>query len=543
MVFWMPTPVLRDKKSKFYWLRKRVPDRYRAIVGRAEVWKSLQTTDRKHAAARCATLSVELEEDWERRWLAQQAGLPDPIAQTPPFTKLTARKISALAGECYREFVAKHSDNPSRFLLKEEESRQNSWPRDSLLCDKLFVYRPEVRDFLRRKNLRLTPDDRYRFSLAFFKARGLALTSVRRFSEGDFREPPETSYFAPPEPEHLDAFVWFEKYRKAVDLSGPTVDRWLPAIQAFTKFVGHSDLARVTDRQIRDWKNKLLEEVVRIRKELRPRKRRTVRDVYLAAINAVFEYLVQELELEENPAAQIVVRGIKTEKEDDEKGFTDKDARTILAATLEPRSHLISGEMAAARRWVPWILAYTGARVNEITSLNPEDITEVEGVLCFVLRKDRTKTRKKRNVPIHSHLIEQGFLAYVAERRKLRKPLFYEPARSRGGPGSHPHYQKVGERLGEWIRTLDVDHNVWPNHGWRHRWKSQSRDLGMHAQVADFIQGHGGGSVSAKYGEKWPKTLAKAIEMIPRYRIGSLSKKAHGHSRKRETIIDRQRAL
>jgi hypothetical protein len=66
-------------------------------------------------------------------------------------------------------------------------------------------------------------------------------------------------------------------------------------------------------------------------------------------------------------------------------------------------------------------------------------------------------------------------------------------------------------------RTLPVDHNVWPNH----RWKSQSRDVGMHAQVADFIQGHGGGSVSEKYGARWPKTLKRAVEMIPRYRIAA----------------------
>jgi integrase len=157
--------------------------------------------------------------------------------------------------------------------------------------------------------------------------------------------------------------------------------------------------------------------------------------------------------------------------------------------------------------------------VNEITSLQPSDIVTVQGIVCFSLPKERTKRRKRRIVPIHSHLIEQGFLAYVAQRKKLRKPLFYDPARSRGGREAHPHYQKVGERLAEWVRKLPVDHNVWPNHGWRHRWKSQSRDVGMHAQIADFIQGHGSGSVSAKYGAKWPKTLKRAVEMIPRYRI------------------------
>ena len=219
------------------------------------------------------------------------------------------------------------------------------------------------------------------------------------------------------------------------------------------------------------------------------------------------------------PRAEIKIRGVEMEKNDDEKGFCDGDAQTILTATMAPPPRRMSAEMAAARRWVPWISAYTGARVNEITSLQPTDIGPVNGVLCFKLPKERTKTRQKRNVPIHSHLVEQGFLAYVEKRRKLRLPLFYHPARSRGGPDAHPHYQKVGERLAEWIRTLAVDHAVWPDHGWRHRWKSQARDVGMHAQIADFIQGHGSGSVSSRYGTKWPKTLARAIEQVRAYRV------------------------
>jgi integrase len=279
-------------------------------------------------------------------------------------------------------------------------------------------------------------------------------------------------------------------------------------------------LAKVTKKQAIDWKNVLLQQDVRVGREVRKRAPRTVKDVHLAALKAVCQYLVDEDKLAVNPVAGVVVRNVETEKDDDEKGFCDQDARTILKATLKTGSHLLSAEMAAARRWVPCICAYTGARVNEITSLQPTDIVMVQGIVCFSLPKERTKGRRRRIVPVHSHLIDQGFLGYVGQRKKLRKPLFYDPARSRGGKGAHPHYQKVGERLAEWVGSLPVDHNVWPNHGWRHRWKSQSRDVGMHAQVADFIQGHCSGSVSAKYGSRWPKTK-KAVEMIPRYRIAA----------------------
>jgi hypothetical protein len=79
----------------------------------------------------------------------------------------------------------------------------------------------------------------------------------------------------------------------------------------------------------------------------------TIRDVYLAATKAIFQFAVDQGQLADNPAEEVKVRVRKKVKER-EKGF---EAETILAATLWPFSHLISIEMKAARRWVPWIRA------------------------------------------------------------------------------------------------------------------------------------------------------------------------------------------
>lgn len=57
--------------------------------------------------------------------------------------------------------------------------------------------------------------------------------------------------------------------------------------------------------------------------------------VHLAALKAICQYLVDEDKLTVNPVAGVVVRNVETERDDDEKGFSDKDARTILAATLQ----------------------------------------------------------------------------------------------------------------------------------------------------------------------------------------------------------------
>ena len=47
------------------------------------------------------------------------------------------------------------------------------------------------------------------------------------------------------------------------------------------------------------------------------------------------------------------------------------------------------------------------------------------------MKSERQPTRKFREVPLHSQLIEQGLLDYAKSRGA--RPLFYDPRSSRGG--------------------------------------------------------------------------------------------------------------
>lgn len=173
--------------------------------------------------------------------------------------------------------------------------------------------------------------------------------------------------------------------------------------------------------------------------------------------------------------------------------------------------------MKVARRWVPWICAYTGARVNEITSLLPSDVQKVLGHECFVLRPEVTKGKRLRRVPVHKHLLDQKFIKYVEQRREAGKPLFYEPARARGGKGANPQWQKVAERLAEWVHGSLKVHGVQPNHGWRHLWREIVRGTRMKPELCDYMCGHEGKSgTSARYGKRQVPVLAKQTELFPR---------------------------
>jgi integrase len=74
-----------------------------------------------------------------------------------------------------------------------------------------------------------------------------------------------------------------------------------------------------------------------------------------------------------------------------DRDFTEAEASKILAAALAPHGGRLSAEHAAARRWVPWMCAYSGARVGEITQLRHKDV--LEKVVC------RTSASHRRRVP------------------------------------------------------------------------------------------------------------------------------------------------
>lgn len=69
------------------------------------------------------------------------------------------------------------------------------------------------------------------------------------------------------------------------------------------------------------------------------------------------------------------------------------------------------------------------------------------------------------------------------------------------------------------MRSLDaVGADVWPNHGWRHRFRVECQGIAPEANV-DFIQGHVPLNVARDYNRPPPRKLAPWIKKVPRYEI------------------------
>ena len=239
----------------------------------------------------------------------------------------------------------------------------------------------------------------------------------------------------------------------------------------------------------------------------------------LVAVSSVFQWGTGRASgqiLSSNPASGISLDEPRIVAQR-ERTFRENEIEAILSAASAVDLEALNPTRSASRRWCPWLAAYSGARIAELTNLHRGDI-QTEGGITF-MRLRVTKTGEPRSVPVHAHLIEQGFMAFVTASDP--GPLFYDPSRHSEGSKTPPG-ELQGHKLGKWVReTVKLDHGVDPNHGWRHTWKTRALGARIEERLRDAITGHRVASVGRRYETPTLKMLADAMERFPRYQVGT----------------------
>lgn len=294
--------------------------------------------------------------------------------------------------------------------------------------------------------------------------------------------------------DHLIAFVGKRRGRPSKGAGGP------------------DDANALLAEELIDWRDGLLKSL----------DAKTVKDGWMAAVKAVLQHAVEDRKIRENPARDVKVRMARKVRTRD-PGYSDEEARRILTACRAyapmDRANAATKEsphVSAAKRWGPWLCAFTGARVTEVLQLRKEDIQSKGGTVFLRITPEAgtVKDRRFREVPLHQQLIDLGFLEFVVQ--CADGPLFYS---LRANPAKLPA-RAVAGRLSTWLRKEGLAPvGVAPNHGWRHRFKSTAIDLGINPRVYDAIQGHAGRSASDSYGEVSLKAKSAAIRQFPHYQV------------------------
>ncbi|WP_161850782.1 site-specific integrase [Bradyrhizobium sp. CCBAU 051011] len=489
--------------SGYYWFRKRVPDDLRNLIGKREERFSLGTRDPSEAKRLHALKLAEVEERWSNLRSGQRPLSSDEIA----------RHAAAIGEHLWRQVEA----DPYQQLQWNVEIGAILWsarkgelyvdvtqplpPVDQTRFDQQSVCYGLVDQYFEGKGLSPPAEDRERLA----RAVTIEVQRVVQNHEAYLRGEQEVRVggFELLQPRAPAAPLTFERMIEGWLLekkaNKKTEYSWRGVMSELSRVLGHDDARRVTADDLVKWKEELLA------KQLAAK---TIRDSKLAPVRAIFQWAVDNRKLDMNPAARISI-DLKSRPSEKRRGYTDDEARVILRAARTERE--------AHKRWVPWVCAYTGARIAEVCQLRSEDVKQIDDIWCIAFAAEAGSLKNvnsERVLPVHPALIDEGFLKFVASAGK--GPIFPDLARDRfGRPGGNG--SKI---LGRWIKSIGVvDKRLAPNHSWRHRIKTLGRRNGLAVDILDAMTGHGRKTVADTYGEFPPDAMLRELRKIPTLKL------------------------
>jgi integrase len=492
---------LQRKKSGAYTARKSIPkdvrDGYQALYGRG--WEELFSAPAHETPSRAKVLFSEWQAEIDNRIVSMRA------KQRGKGVDLTQRQSQALAGEWYHWWVA--------IQMRTDLGEPSKWFQCAdLMCaavmdatpywendDPVFHQKdrgkePAVREevhpwlaeqaetaqFLASKGEVLTAAAMTAFLDEVLNLYIDACSLLERRAKGDYTPDPRPRSFPEYErqrtqpPSGRTCVQLYENYIRAVRIAPSTINRWRVVFHALDEHLAGRAIEAFSEDDAQRWAASLLNE---------ERGARTVSSIWARGANTVFGWAQSQKLVRSNPFAKVTIRVPRRVRIRETPEFTDAEVRLILSAASAITD--TTSPFKAACRWVPWLCAYSGARAGEITQLRGKDVERRDGFVAVKLTPEAgtIKNAKTRTVPLHAHIVEQGFLDYVASKGK--GPLFYtpdttaeEPSRDLTNP-KRPRAVKTRERLAAWVRKLGVvdKESVQLTHG-------ATRSSGKHSEPA-----------------------------------------------------------
>jgi len=527
MVLRMPCPTKRKGSDRWYF-RRTIPADVQRILAklprsqRPHNWYakhiviSLGTADRTLAKSKCPEVSAAVE----RQMKALREG-PKP---------LLPKQIVALAGEAYKAFSLGLEDDP---VLPPEEWRDIAegiraagtpnpllfTPDDpELRGQRLERHLGKIADRLIAKHAIVT-DEQSRLMLIERLAIELPKASEKlaRNADGDYS--PDTYAQRFPAPVRGEeqvptgrsitglAQAWYEA-ALARNKTERDAKRFKSIVVRFAKWLGHDDASRITRPDIARWADALSAE---------GKAASTINQMDTAALRAVFGWGADRGWMPANPLERNVRISSRGKAKVRDKYFTEQEAAAILSAALRAlptkREH---PKTTAAKRWVPWLCAYSGARVAEMIQLRRQDVRQEAGAWFIRLTPEAggIKTNEFRDVPVHAHLLELGFIDFVQETGDGHLFCNVTKGRSPAGP-----VEGVYARIRAFVREIVADKNVQPSHAWRYTFKTRGLEADIEPLVLDAICGHAPSSKGADYTKVTLKKRIAAMQKFPRYTL------------------------
>ena len=559
----------KDRNGTFY-VRLVVPQSLRPILGKGELKRSLKTKDWREANQRAHAVLQELDQLFEAAKMDASILHQDLVHAVTRWSNWVIEHLDD--PEVYFSFVRKewdagrhyYTDNSGDIsgLLEDFERATTPERRERILLGLCQLLSFPLRMTLSLSNMRLLENSCNAQALAlllakeYLKLSQLVLNNMAINAKQRDQGQPEV----PLVPSSVPAITWqttkgtklsvlFKSYQDALLRREPKkaaarIAEYTPAIERFIEFLGDKPIDSITKQNVAEFRNLLEQLPTRPKQEVAklplrqqivvtqeqglPRLNLATVQKLIRGLSAVLAHAVDDGLMEQNP-----VHGVKVQAstvvatDDDEHSFRPEEIRQIFGSPLFVRGEgPVQADFGEAPYWIPLMLYYTGARVEELCQLYVADIRQEQGISFIRIAEQRDDQKLKnvssnRDVPIHSHLLELGFLEYV-QRLPADGRLF--PKLNASG-----HKATYSARLGVWwgkylVNTVQISRSgVRRFHSFRHTFMTVCRAVGLREDVQNAITGHSQHTdrthTGRNYGVYTHAVKQEAIEKIPRLAV------------------------
>lgn len=206
-------------------------------------------------------------------------------------------------------------------------------------------------------------------------------------------------------------------------------------------------------------------------------------------------------------------------------------SQTELRKLIQSPEYLNGTHLRSHHFWLPLLGMFTGARLNELCQLHCNDVYRVKQIWVISIRDGEGRMIKnrssKREIPIHSKLIELGFVRFAMNQLNLGHKLIFsdlKPHRDGYGGSVSKWFCEYQERCG--VKPYDPSKQLKGFHSYRHTVATTlacSRAPNLHERVINQILGHEKGKSTSmrEYAHTIDiATMKEAVEQIVYKKVG-----------------------
>lgn len=251
-----------------------------------------------------------------------------------------------------------------------------------------------------------------------------------------------------------------------------TIPKVRGVLKAFIDFAGNIDVAMVQSSLVKKYKQKMLAE----------KKAATTINDHLVVLTGFFDYCIDnKVAIMTNPARGMLIPGAHNKAESYDP-FTQPELLRIFQPELYVKQMKLPDFY-----WGPLLALFTGARAEEIASLDLEQVYAEKGIWLIDILDGKTENAV-RKVPVHDQLLALGFVEYV----KCLQEAGYKKLFPHLQDGKNGYKKNMCRKFGEYLDLPQVNivHPLKVFHSFRHTVVTKLTDEGVNEGLKRALVGH-----------------------------------------------------